>query len=146
MSNNIEDIITMEYQNFKKRIAQLIPKVDEDLVAEILKFQTTREKQPGSVTLTIKYQSNSETEFDTKKERLYEKYKMLPSEMYDRALRLQLQVYIWRILLNYPKIQKLSILAVLLNHHNRTSMLQLNDNLYFTKKRSPLCFIRKLVI
>ena len=44
MSNNIDDIITMEYQNFKKRIAQLIPKVNEDLVAEILKLQTTREK------------------------------------------------------------------------------------------------------
>jgi hypothetical protein len=87
MSNNIQDIITTEYQNFKKRISQLFPKVDEDLVLQILKFQTMKEEWPGSVTLRIKYQKNLETEFDTKKERLYEKYKMLPSEMDDKTLR-----------------------------------------------------------
>jgi hypothetical protein len=87
MSNNIQDIITTEYQNFKKRISQLFPKVDEDLVLQILKFQTMKEEWPGSVTLRIKYQNHLETEFDTKKDRLYEKYKMLPSEMDDKTLR-----------------------------------------------------------
>jgi hypothetical protein len=92
---NIQGIVTTEYQNFKKRIAQLIPKVDEDLIIHILKFQDTREKWPGSVTLTIKYQRNLEADFDTKKERLYEKYKMLPSEMDDRTLRFKaLGVYL----------------------------------------------------
>ncbi|RPJ25044.1 MAG: hypothetical protein EHM25_13850, partial [Nitrosopumilales archaeon] len=87
MSNNIQDIITNEYQNFKKRIAQLIPKVDEDLILQVLKFQTMKEEWPGSVTLKIKYQKDLDTEFGTKKERLYEKYKMLPSEMDKRTLR-----------------------------------------------------------
>ena len=86
MSNNIQDIITTEYQNFKKRISQLIPKVDEDLVLQILKFQTMKEEWPGSVTLRIKYQKDLETDLNTKKEKLYEKYKMLPSEMDDRTL------------------------------------------------------------
>ena len=95
MSNNIQDIITTEYQNFKKRISQLIPKVDEDLVLQILKFQTMKEEWPGSVTLRIKYQKDSETDLNTKKEKLYEKYKMLPSEMDDRTLRFKaLGVYI----------------------------------------------------
>lgn len=93
MSNNIQDIITIEYQNFKKRISQLIPKVDEDLVLQMLKFQTMKEEWPGSVTLRIKYQKN--LEMDLKKEKLYEKYKMLPSEMDDRTLRFKaLGVYL----------------------------------------------------
>jgi hypothetical protein len=95
MSNNIQDIITIEYQNFKKRISQLIPKVDEDLVLQMLKFQTMKEEWPGSVTLRIKYQKNLETDLNTKKEKLYEKYKMLPSEMDDRTLRFKaLGVYL----------------------------------------------------
>jgi hypothetical protein len=93
MSNNIQDIITIEYQNFKKRISQLIPKVDEELVLQMLKFQTMKEEWPGSVTLRIKYQKN--LEMDLKKEKLYEKYKMLPSEMDDRTLRFKaLGVYL----------------------------------------------------
>ncbi|MPZ08490.1 MAG: hypothetical protein GEU26_19115 [Nitrososphaeraceae archaeon] len=87
MSNNIQESITIEYQNFKKRIAQLFPKVDEDLVLQILKFQTMKQEWPGSVTLKIKYQKGIETDLSTKKEKLYEKYKMLPSEMDDRTLR-----------------------------------------------------------
>jgi hypothetical protein len=95
MSNNIQDIITIEYQNFMKRISQLIPKVDEDLVLQILKFQTMKEEWPGSVTLRIKYQKDSETDLNTKKAKLYEKYKMLPSEMDDRTLRFKaLGIYI----------------------------------------------------
>lgn len=93
MSNNIQDSIIIEYQNFKKRISQLIPKVDEDLVLQMLKFQTMKEEWPGSVTLRIKYQKN--LEMDLKKEKLYEKYKMLPSEMDDRTLRFKaLGVYL----------------------------------------------------
>jgi hypothetical protein len=88
MSNNIQESITIEYQNFRKRIAQLFPKVNEDLVLQILKFQTMKqERWPGSVTLKIKYQKGIETDLSTKKEKLYEKYKMLPSEMDDRTLR-----------------------------------------------------------
>jgi hypothetical protein len=88
MSNNIQESITIEYQNFRKRIAQLFPKVNEDLVLQILKFQTMKqERWPGSVTLKIKYQKRIETDLSTKKEKLYEKYKMLPSEMDDRTLR-----------------------------------------------------------
>jgi hypothetical protein len=95
MSNNIQDIITIEYQNFKKRISQLIPKTDEDLLLQMLKFQTMKEEWPGSVTLRIKYQKNLETDLNTKKEKLYEKYKMLPSEMDDRTLRFKaLGVYL----------------------------------------------------
>lgn len=95
MSNNIQDLIMTEYQSFMKRITELIPKVDTDLILEILKFQTMKEEWPGSVTLKIKYQKNLETDFGTKKERLYEKYKMLPSEMDDRTLRFKaLGVYL----------------------------------------------------
>lgn len=67
MSKNIQAIVTTEYQYFKKRIAQLILKVDEDLILQILKFQNTGGKWPGSVTITIKYQRNLEADFDTKK-------------------------------------------------------------------------------
>jgi hypothetical protein len=95
MSNNIQDTIIIEYQNFKKRISQLIPKVDQDLVLQILKFQTTKEEWRGSVTLRIKYQKNLEINLNSKKEKLYEKYKMLPSEMDDRTLRFKaLGVYL----------------------------------------------------
>jgi hypothetical protein len=95
MSNNIQDTIIIEYQNFIKRISQLIPKVDQDLVLQILKFQTTKEEWRGSVTLRIKYQKNLEIDLDSKKGKLYEKYKMLPSEMDDRTLRFKaLGVYL----------------------------------------------------
>jgi len=95
MSNNIQDTIIIEYQNFIKRISQLIPKVDQDLVLQILKFQTTKEEWRGSVTLRIKYQKNLEIDLNSKKGKLYEKYKMLPSEMDDRTLRFKaLGVYL----------------------------------------------------
>lgn len=95
MSNNIQDTIIIEYQNFIKRISQLIPKVDQDLVLQILKFQTTKEEWRGSVTLRIKYQKNLEMDLNSKKGKLYEKYKMLPSEMDDRTLRFKaLGVYL----------------------------------------------------
>jgi hypothetical protein len=76
-----------EYQSFKNRITELIPRVDEDLILEILKFQTMKDKWSGSITLRISYKRNLETDIDTKKKRLYEKYKMLPSEIDDRTLR-----------------------------------------------------------
>ena len=95
MSNNIQDTVIIEYQNFIKRISQLIPKVDQDLVLQILKFQTTKEEWRGSVTLRIKYQKNLEIDLNSKKGKLYEKYKMLPSEMDDRTLRFKaLGVYL----------------------------------------------------
>jgi len=95
MSNNIQDTIIIEYQNFIKRISQLIPNVDQDLVLQILKFQTTKEEWRGSVTLRIKYQKNLEIDLNSKKGKLYEKYKMLPSEMDDRTLRFKaLGVYL----------------------------------------------------
>ena len=95
MSNKIQDTIIIEYQNFIKRISQLIPKVDQDLVLQILKFQTTKEEWRGSVTLRIKYQKNLEIDLNSKKGKLYEKYKMLPSEMDDRTLRFKaLGVYL----------------------------------------------------
>ncbi|MGC1133023.1 MAG: hypothetical protein WA941_09375 [Nitrososphaeraceae archaeon] len=95
MRNNIQDLIMTEYQSFKKRITELIPRMDTDLILEILKFQTMKDKWPGSVTLRIKYKRNLETDIDTKKKRLYEKYKMLPSEIDDRTLRFKaLGVYL----------------------------------------------------
>lgn len=95
MSNNIQDTIIIEYQNFIKRISQLIPKVDQDLVLQTLKFQTTKEEWRGSVTLRIKYQKNLEIDLNSKKGELYEKYKMLPSEVDDRTLRFKaLGVYL----------------------------------------------------
>jgi hypothetical protein len=95
MSNNIQDLIMTEYQSFKKKIAELIPRMDTDLILEILKFQTMKDEWPGSVTLRIKYKRNLETDIDTKKKRLYEKYKMLPSEIDDRTLRFKaLGVYL----------------------------------------------------
>ena len=87
MSNNTQDLIMTEYQSFKNRITELIPRVDEDLILEILKFQTMKDEWAGSITLRIKYKRNLETDIDTKKKRLYEKYKMLPSEIDDRTLR-----------------------------------------------------------
>ncbi|HYZ60481.1 MAG TPA: hypothetical protein VE544_12560, partial [Nitrososphaeraceae archaeon] len=90
-----QDTLIIEYQNFKKRISQLIPKADQDLVLQILKFQTMKEEWRGSVTLRIKYRKNLEIDLNSKKEKLYEKYKMLPSEMDDRTLRFKaLRVYL----------------------------------------------------
>jgi hypothetical protein len=111
MSNNIQDLVMTEYQSFKKRIVQLIPKVDEDLILQVLKFQTTKEEWPGSVTLRIKYKRNLESDIDTKKERLYQKYKMLPSEMDDRTLRFKvLGVYLKDIteLSQDPEVEHIS--------------------------------------
>ena len=84
-SNIIQDLIMTEYQSFKKRITELIPRMDTELI--ILEFQTMKDKWSGSTTLRISYKRNLETDIDTKKKRLYEKYKMLPSEIDDRTLR-----------------------------------------------------------
>jgi len=135
MSNNIQDIITEEYQNFKKRIAQLIPKVDEDLILQVLKFQTMKEEWPGSVTLKIKYQNDLDTDFGTKKERLYEKYKMLPSEMDERTLQFKaLGLYLEDIsaLSQDPEVEYISGSAEP-SHYTRLKLLSpLSDTFLYT--------------
>jgi len=75
-----------DYQNLIKKAANFFPKVDQNLILDILKFETTYKNWEGSVILEIKYPEDK-VELDTKINKLYDKYERSASEKDERTLR-----------------------------------------------------------
>jgi hypothetical protein len=73
------------YSNLKNKIKEYFPKVDENLILDILRIQSKRQDWIGSTTLEIQYVNG--IDLNKKKEKLYDKYNMLPIEKNDRILR-----------------------------------------------------------
>ena len=74
-----------DYSNLKNKIKEYFPKVDENLILDILKIESKHQDWIGSTTLEIQY--IDDIDLNKKKEKLYDKYNMLPIEKNDRILR-----------------------------------------------------------
>jgi hypothetical protein len=75
-----------DYQNLIKKAANFFPKVNQNLILDILKLETTYKDWEGSVILEIKY-PEGKVELDTKINKLYDKYERSASEKDERILR-----------------------------------------------------------
>ena len=84
LNDKSSDLISY-YSNLKKKIKEYFPKVDEKLILDILRIQSKHPNWIGSTTLEIQYVND--IDLNKKKEKLYDKYKMLPIEKNDRTLR-----------------------------------------------------------
>jgi hypothetical protein len=84
LNGKSSDLISY-YSNLKKKIKEYFPKVDENLILDILRIQSKYPNWIGSTTLEIQY--INDIDLNKKKEKLYDKYKMLPIEKNDRTLR-----------------------------------------------------------
>ena len=74
-----------DFSNLKNKIKEYFPKVDENLILDILKIESKHQDWIGSTTLEIQY--IDDIDLNKKKEKLYDKYNMLPIEKNDRTLR-----------------------------------------------------------
>lgn len=84
LNGKSSDLISY-YSNLKKKIKEYFLKVDENLILDILRIQSKHPNWIGSTTLEIQYVND--IDLNKKKEKLYDKYKMLPIEKNDRTLR-----------------------------------------------------------
>ncbi len=75
-----------DYQNLIKKAANFFPKVNQNLILDILKLETTYKDWEGSVILEIKY-PEGKVVLDTKINKLYDKYERSASEKDERTLR-----------------------------------------------------------
>jgi hypothetical protein len=77
--------LRQEYSNFMTRASNLLPKVDQKLLLNILQFQQAYSDWEGNVILKIVYPAGIDME--KKKEWIYSKYARMPSIEQDRTLR-----------------------------------------------------------
>jgi hypothetical protein len=84
-NNDKSSNIISDYNNLKNKINEYFPKVDENLILDILRIQSKQKDWIGSTTLEIQYIDN--IDLKKKKDKLYDKYNMLPLEKDDRTLR-----------------------------------------------------------
>ncbi len=84
LNDKSSDLISY-YASLKNKIKKDFPKVDENLILDILRIQGKRQDWIGSTTLEIQYVND--IDLNKKKEKLYDKYKMLPIEKNERTLR-----------------------------------------------------------
>jgi hypothetical protein len=84
LNNKSSDLLSF-YINLKNKIKEYFSKVDENLILSILRIQTKQQDWIGSTTLEIQYKDN--IDLNKKKDKLYDRYNMLPLEKDDRTLR-----------------------------------------------------------
>ena len=84
-SNDKSSDLISYYSNLKNKIKEYFTKVDENLILDILRIQSKHQDWVGSTTLEIQY--INDIDLNKKKEKLYDKYNMLPIEKNDRTLR-----------------------------------------------------------
>jgi hypothetical protein len=83
--NDKSSNLISDYNNLKNKIKEYFPKVEENLILDILRIQTKQKDWIGSTTLEIQYIDN--IDLKKKKDKLYDRYNMLPLEKDDRTLR-----------------------------------------------------------
>ena len=84
MNDKSSNLIS-DYNNLKNKIKEYFPKVDENLILDILRVQSKQKDWIGSTTLEIQYIDN--IDLKKKKDKLYDRYNMLPIEKDDITLR-----------------------------------------------------------
>lgn len=81
--------VKLRYKELLEESAALFPKVDQRLLIDILKFETTYKDWEGSVMLKILYPSYG-IDIDRKKDWIYTRYQRVPSIEENRTLRVKL--------------------------------------------------------
>ena len=88
--------VKSSYQKFLSDAAKLFPKVDQNLLLDILHFETNYKDWEGSVLLRIVYDSNAKIDTEQKKEVIYKRFQKMPDYIVeDRSLRVKvMRMYI----------------------------------------------------
>jgi hypothetical protein len=81
--------VKLRYKELLEESATLFPKVDQRLLIDILKFETTYKDWEGSVMLKILYPSYG-IDIDRKKDWIYTRYQRVSSIEENRTLRVKL--------------------------------------------------------
>ncbi len=85
-TNSHTDTILNMYRALVQKMQDLFPKVDQRLLLDIIKYQTTYHDWDGSVLLKFVYPSNN-IDLDSKKNWVFNKFSRVPSVEEDRTLR-----------------------------------------------------------
>ena len=108
--------IKKSYNNLLVESARMYPKVDQRLLLDILRFETTYKDWEGSVMLKIVYPAEG-INLEKKKDWMYSRYERVPSIEEKRTLRLKLiRMYladIERLLNDDPDIEYITGSATL---------------------------------
>ncbi len=78
--------IESQFKNLVKNIKEGFPHVDESLVLDILKLEHFKPNWQGTTTIEIQYKKDVSS-LQEKKDKLYDKFNMLPMEKDERTLR-----------------------------------------------------------
>ena len=77
--------IKQDYQNFLKEAQMLLPKVDPNLLLEILYYQTRYPDWEGSVGISVVYPAD--LDINEKKEWIYQKYQRMSKVEEEKTLK-----------------------------------------------------------
>jgi lipopolysaccharide assembly outer membrane protein LptD (OstA) len=78
--------IESQFKSLVKNINEYFPFVDEILILDILRLEYFKPNWQGTTTIEIQYRKVS-VNLEEKKDRLYDKFNMLPMEKDERTLR-----------------------------------------------------------
>ena len=78
--------IKSQFDNLVRNIKEDFPHVDENLILDILRLEYFKPNWQGTTTIEIQYKKDS-VSLQEKKDRLYDKFNMLPMEKDERTLR-----------------------------------------------------------
>ncbi|MDQ3839887.1 MAG: hypothetical protein M3297_11530, partial [Thermoproteota archaeon] len=88
--------LRLAYQNFINELVSLFPKVDQKLLLNMLQFENSYSDWEGSVMLKVVYPA--ETDIESKKEWIYNKYQRVATVEGNRTLRFKgIRMYIAEI-------------------------------------------------
>jgi hypothetical protein len=87
--NSSANKIKKRYHDLLQESAILYPKVDQKLLLDILKFETTYDDWEGSVMLKIVYPADR-VDIQSKKDWIYSRFQRVPSVEENRTLRVKL--------------------------------------------------------
>lgn len=85
-SNKRYTDIESQFKNLVRNIKESFPHVDQNLVLDILRLEYFKPDWQGTTTIEIQYKKDS-ANLKEKKDRLYDKFDMLPMEKDERTLR-----------------------------------------------------------
>jgi hypothetical protein len=75
------------FANLVKSITEYFPRVDEVLILDILRLEYYKPDWQGTTTIEIQYSKKNAVKLDEKKDKLYDKFHMLPMEKNENTLR-----------------------------------------------------------
>ncbi|CAN5803506.1 hypothetical protein BH23THE1_BH23THE1_23150 [soil metagenome] len=84
--SNRHVILENQFKDLVKNVKKYFPLVDEILILDILRLEYFKPNWQGTTTIEIKYK-NDAVNLVEKKDKLYDKFNMLPMEKDERTLR-----------------------------------------------------------